>query len=70
MLIRAKESLHVEFILLSLKTAITDVEVVVKCFLFTSLLSIVDAVVGEAVSSASSGNGIFEELVADVVTVP
>ena len=31
MLIRAKESLHVEFILLSLNTAITDVDVVVKC---------------------------------------
>ena len=70
MLIRAKESLHVELILLSLKTAITDVDVVVKCFLFTSLLSMIDAVVGEAVSAASSENGIFEELVADVVAVP
>ena len=46
MLTRAKESLHVEFILFSLKTAITDVDVVVKCFLLTSLLSMTGAIVG------------------------
>ena len=63
MLIRAKESLHVEFILFSLNTAITDVEVVVKCFLFTSLLSIV----GSAVSATGTGSDVLDELVADVI---
>ena len=68
MLIRAKESLHVESILFSYITDadITDADVVVKCLLLTSLLSIV----GVAVSAAGSGNGIFEELVADVVAMP
>ena len=69
-LIRAKESLHVELILFSLKTAMTDGDVVVKCLLLTSLLSMTDSIVGVAVSATGSGNGIFEELVADVVAVP
>ena len=66
-LIRAKESLQVELMLFSLKTAMTDGDVVVKCLLLTSLLSMTGWIVGVAVSVTGSGNGIFEELVAEVV---
>ena len=68
MLIRAKESLHVESILFSYITDadITDADVVVKCLLLTSLLSIV----GAAISAAGSESDVLDELVAEMVAVP